>query len=384
MSESISDTVSSSTERSVGELAQDLDKFKEWFASADGKSNIDKIGTILVEAALTGQRDFCQLILYTLDLPNDFLAVILAFASSGGNLPVAQLIVSHSHLSAEHLQDALTEASSYGYMEIVKWLLSEMKLSHDDNVIWLLAAASACGDINSVRMVATQTGIAATVAMSYALRSACYRGKFAVVDWLTMYTTADASLCGKLGGFEDLITSLSAACCVGHSDIVRILLYCVTPHTINLMGGDYRDSALHFVMSFVEVRDEIWYRSLHCACSRENVDEVANIVMNYTDKNVNMTDQSSKTALHLVCRNGTVEIVRVLLSVFASVDITDDHNSTPLQIAQSSGNSGLVPYLSRTSDMLSTRENPTSTITNIDSTISVTPATVGDPNVSNA
>jgi hypothetical protein len=238
MSESTSDAESSSTERSVGELAQDLDKFKAWFASAHGKTNLEKIGTILVEAALTGQRDVCQVILQTLDLPDDFLAVILAFACSGGNLSVAQLIVSHSHLNAEHLQDALTEASSYGYMEIVKWLLSEMKLSHDDNVRWLFAVASACGDINTVRMLAAQTGIAATVAMSYALRSACYRGKFAVVDWLTMYTIADASLCGKIGCFEDPVTSLSAACCVGHSDIVRILLHCVTPHTINLMGGD--------------------------------------------------------------------------------------------------------------------------------------------------
>jgi ankyrin repeat protein len=75
-------------------------------------------------------------------------------------------------------------------------------------------------------------------------------------------------------------------------------------------------------MCFVEVRDEIWYRSLHCACNRENVDEVSDVVMNYTIENVNMTDQSGKTALHLACRHNTVEIVRVLLSVFASVNIT--------------------------------------------------------------
>jgi hypothetical protein len=115
---------------------------------------------------------------------------------------------------------ALTNACARGHVETVKWLLNEMKLSHDERVRWLLATASACGDINTVRLQAAQAGVTSTEAMSQALRIACYNGSDEVVDWLTKYTTADASLCGELSVSLGSMTSLTAACCFGHADIV--------------------------------------------------------------------------------------------------------------------------------------------------------------------
>jgi hypothetical protein len=54
----------------------------------------------------------------------------------------------------------------------MKWLLSETKVSRDDSVNWILATASAHGDLNTVRLLAAQAGTSATDAVSQALRSA--------------------------------------------------------------------------------------------------------------------------------------------------------------------------------------------------------------------
>jgi ankyrin repeat protein len=44
---------------------------------------------------------------------------------------------------------------------------------------------------------------------------------------------------------------------------------------------------------------------------------------------VNLQVDSGYTALHWACMYGHVDIVRILLSKFASTDITDDNRRTP-------------------------------------------------------
>jgi hypothetical protein len=127
-----------------------------------------------------------------------------------------------------------------------------MKFSHNERVRWLLATASARGDINTVRSLAVQASLTAKDAMSQALRAACYKGKVEVVDWLTKYTAADVSRCGVVNVAMGSDTSLTAACHEGRVDIVRTLLQYVTPHTINIQCGRYTDSALHSVIWFKE------------------------------------------------------------------------------------------------------------------------------------
>jgi hypothetical protein len=71
------------------------------------------------------------------------------------HLNLAKMIVERcrSLLNFKLLHDALPHASSQGHSEVVQWLLGEMKLSHDDSVTWLLATASACGDIDTVKLL---------------------------------------------------------------------------------------------------------------------------------------------------------------------------------------------------------------------------------------
>jgi hypothetical protein len=44
------------------------------------------------------------------------------------------------------------------------------------------------------------------------------------------------------------MTSLTAACNNCHADVVKTLLQCMTPHTVNMQCGKHSDSALHFVI----------------------------------------------------------------------------------------------------------------------------------------
>ncbi len=57
-----------------------------------------------------------------------------------------------------------------------------MKLSHHDCIRWLLATASARGDISYVKLLAAEAGKQKTDVMSQALTVACYKGRVAVVD----------------------------------------------------------------------------------------------------------------------------------------------------------------------------------------------------------
>jgi hypothetical protein len=123
------------------------------------------------------------------------LAETLRLACYRNHLTLAKVIVGRyrSVPKLQHLCNALLEASSSGHSEVVQWLLCEMKLSHDDRVTWLLATASARGDIDTVKLLVAQTGSQAIHDTSHALRCACYTGKSNVVDWLMANTASSVS-----------------------------------------------------------------------------------------------------------------------------------------------------------------------------------------------
>jgi hypothetical protein len=82
------------------------------------------------------------------------------------------------------------------------------------------------------------------------------------VKWLTSHTTADVSSVAVITNEDGEMTSLMAACDRGHNRIAIQLLQCVTPHTVNMMSGTARDTALHLTC-FSETD-----RRLYNACRR--------------------------------------------------------------------------------------------------------------------
>jgi ankyrin repeat protein len=51
---------------------------------------------------------------------------------------------------------------------------------------------------------------------------------------------------------------------------------------------------------------------------------------------VDLQASNGYTALHIACAHGHVEATRLLLSVFARTDITDNNRRTPAMLAQQS------------------------------------------------
>jgi ankyrin repeat protein len=85
---------------------------------------------------------------------------------------------------------------------------------------------------------------------------------------------------------------------------------------------------------------------------------------------VDLQVSDGMTALHVACMYGHVEATRLLLSVFARTDITDNDRRTPAMLAQQHGFTILLPYLrytlteSRDNNSTSTRvtDNNTDTV----------------------
>jgi hypothetical protein len=105
-----------------------------------------------------------------------------------------------------------------------------------------------CGDLSVVKQLATQVDSDVTRVMSQALRVACYNGRDDVVKWLMSHTTVDVSSRGVIRSINGEVTSLMVACDTGCYSIVRRLLQCVTPHTVNMMSGKVANTALHFAI----------------------------------------------------------------------------------------------------------------------------------------
>jgi hypothetical protein len=82
------------------------------------------------------------------------------------------------------------------------------------------------------------------------------------------------------------------ACYTGRYNIVRRLLQCVTPHTVNMMSGTVANTALHFAICCETDK--------HCqmqnACVNSDIDTVtATLYLS----NINLQVVDGSTALHL-------------------------------------------------------------------------------------
>jgi ankyrin repeat protein len=320
----------------------DVPQLLAWMASKHYTDS--KLVKVLLTAVRVGRIDICLAIINRRRLANNLLTETVELACYSNQLTLAKIIVERYRLSLKfhHLYNALLGASSIGHSEVVQWLLGVMKLSHDDSVTWLLATASARGDIDTVKLLTAQTASQAIHDTSHALRCACYRGRGHVVEWLMANTASSVSKLGDLvTGICSTMTSLTAACYSCHADVVKTLLHCVTPHTVNIQCGIYNNSALHSVIW--NSRDPGESR-LQTACANNDIEEVNTFL--YTD-DVNVQDNSGDTSLHEACRYGNVEVVECLLSVFANVNITNDSRRTPVEQAEYYGNDQLVPGFSQ-------------------------------------
>jgi ankyrin repeat protein len=249
----------------------DVETVNKWL-TARGYTHYGQLITVIHQAVAHGHDNICQLLLDCDAIRNDEVAMDFAFttACDRNRLSIAKRVIQHCSIHTHTLTEALLDASMSGCVDIVEWLISNvMHLSYTDRIRLTFLAACVCGDVSDIQQLATRVHSDVTSVMSQALRVACNSSRHDVVKWLTSHTTADVSNAVVIYPAVGEMTSLMVACDRGENRIAIQLLQCVTPHTVNMMSGTRRDTALHFTC-FSETR----YR-LYGAC-REGDVEVMN------------------------------------------------------------------------------------------------------------
>jgi hypothetical protein len=319
----------------------DVETVNKWL-TARGYTHRGQLVTVINQAVRHGHDNICQLLLDCDAIRSDEEVMGFAFTTACDNnqLSIAKRVIQHCSIHTHTLTDALLEASRSGNVNTVEWLISDvMHLSYTDHIRWTFVTACARGDVSDIQQLVTRVHSDVTSVMSQALRVASYKGRHNVVRWLTSHTTADVSCAAVIHTIDGEMTSLMAACDRGHKRIAIQLLQCVTPHTVNMMSGKRRDTALHLTC-FSETD-----RRLYTACLNGDVDAVSDLM--YTT-DVDLQVIGGMTALHAACINGHFEAIRLLLSVWARTDITDNDRCTPAMTAQKFGFTNLLSYFDRT------------------------------------
>jgi ankyrin repeat protein len=318
----------------------DVETVKQWLtATSQNTRHPELVMHVSVRAAKHGHDNICQLMLDSGAMVEYAVSVALYAACSNNQQSTAQLLVRHGHINTHDLAEALLRACVNGHMCIVTWLTSDvMQLSQSDRIKWMLFTASARGNMSDIKQLVTQVDSDATHVMSQALRVACLCGRDDVVKWLTSHTIADVSNRGVVQKYDGEVTSLMVACDMGHNIIVRRLLQCVTPHTVNMLSGSVANTALHFAICFET--DETC--RMQNACANNDINAVtATLFLGHLDLQV----YYGYTALYWACMRGYVEIVRMLLSAFADTRITNDWRRTPAMMAKMCNHPEVLSYL---------------------------------------
>jgi ankyrin repeat protein len=308
----------------------DLKVLERWLRR-ERHPDIHHVSLIMQEAAKNGHDNVCQLMIDSEQTTKSLLSYALIIACTYGHLSTAMFLMQQGLASAEELVKALLNAVVNGHKQIVKWLINDVvKLPAKDCIKWSFILACSNGDIEEVKQLAAQLDNDVTVIMSHALRVACCRGRHEVVNWLTScYITADVT---RVIGMQ---TALMVACNNGHMSIVTELLHCVTPRSVNMISGIMRDTALHFTICN-EPTSNI---RLHRACNDGNIEKIC-----LYQSNIDLQNRHGFTPLHYACRNGHVNEVQTLLSLFADAELTDSDGLTPAMIANKFHHEKLKEY----------------------------------------
>lgn len=306
-----------------------------------GRNNQRKLWIMLKETAECGHILILEQILGVLsEYDSGQLSDALRTACKYGQMSVAQLLVTKlgSYFDTHMHDRMLGVATVYGKTDVLNWLLG---LTHlipaADTIRWSLMAASARGDLTTVKKVVHMIGADVSETMGEAIWFACYRGHDGIVAWLLESTTSNINFSRTINSRDGNMTSLALACSLRHISIVKLLLIndkltC----DVNLATGSKMNTALH---------ETIWnnkFTKLHFACAEDESKAVANLLY---EPDVNVQDSNGRTPLHYACAYGHTDTVKTLLSVFADTAITSDYGDTPANFCERYGNPELANYL---------------------------------------
>lgn len=179
-----------------------------------------------------------------------------------------------------------------------------------------------------------------------ALHMAVKRGMLWAVRQLLDYTLDDTSLLS--GTDEDERQPLHFACLRGHRDIADLLLQ--RGADIDARGNDratplddacfkgHKDVVKLLISrgANTQIVDKNLWSPIRTAARYEHLD-IIEILLNENPANINKGDSGGETPLHVASRQGSVDIMNLLLERGADIDKPDDDRETPLHSACRTG-----------------------------------------------
>lgn len=246
----------------------------------------------------------------------------LHLAAGEGHANVCALLIENgAEISAKDRwgNTALSDAYDNNRVEVVELLKRHGADDGDDDLEELeMLHFCAVGDVNAVRNALT--GGASTSFVDYdkrtALHVACSEGHAEVAEVLLLNgASPDAVDRKKRTPVDDAITN-------GHRDVLRIL----KRYGAKIPRHMHEADGYHLHCLGVELIEE---------SAKGNERDVKQCLDYGAD--VNFKHYDRRTALHLACVEGHIEIVRILLEAGAETDVEDRWGNTPLDEAETGG-----------------------------------------------
>ena len=243
--------------------------------------------------------------------------------------------------------------SSEKSLKVVKWLIDNganvNKSDEYDDTPLIIACESGNKQIVEILLEA-DVDVNNALTDSNPLLIVCKSGRSDIAKIL-LEDGADANVC-RNGN-----TPLSIACLYNRTDIVRLLLnYGADVNETIYKGEDI--SILEYACSYsnkeiVELllkhdtnnSNDKLSSLLVVACREGNLD-VVKVLLDQGAK-VNQTDNRGRLPLLMACKENNLNVVRLLLEQGANVNITDSRGNSPISIALKTNNNNLLVLLSK-------------------------------------
>ena len=295
-----------------------------------------------------------------------FLETPLHKASYNGCLQCVKALIHHganvAQLSEIH-ETSLHAACRGQNYKVAKYLIKKGVHIDERNVFWRTALNHACeeGDLNTVKLLVRRGAKINTVDADKQcpILRACNKHHVEVVEFLLQKgaTLPDvvlhrycadqdvSSLLFKYGANINCIDKdghniLHNASKEGNVELVKLILNQINftnlPFRQKLRGYITRQGSRHvrFFAEFdisVNITDRQKRTALHLACEKGYL-EVARMLVE-SNANIHATDRSWRSALHLACEAGHTQTAIMLLENGADALLTDEYAMSPLHLA---------------------------------------------------
>lgn len=106
----------------------------------------------------------------------------------------------------------------------------------------------------------------------------------------------------------------------------------------------------------IDILDPEGYSALHLVAKLDYL-KVAEVILDYSEPQINIRDTTFQTPLHIACHKGHLKLAQLLTRSGADINAIDKNGDTPLHLACKSSNGTVVAWLLTRSPILTIKNN---------------------------